>query len=54
MVTTIRNEVHALRDDHTEQHDPAKLLDEHTAGNRIGHQPMRTPLSLPNRSMSLR
>jgi hypothetical protein len=43
VITTIRDEVRALRDDRAEQTDPAKLL----AGTPLqtDHQPARTPLS---------
>src|SRR5215218_7913837 len=46
MVTTIRDEVQALRDDRAEQHDPAKLLAGTPLEPEAGHQPTRTPLSL--------
>jgi hypothetical protein len=46
MVTTIRDEVHALRDDRAEQHDPAKLLAGTPLEPEAGDQPSRTPLSL--------
>ncbi len=46
MVTTIRDEVRALRDDRAEQHDPAQLLAGTPLEPDAGHQPMRTPLSL--------
>ena len=46
MVTTIRDEVRALRDDRAEQHDPAKLLAGTPLEPEAGHQPTRTPLSL--------
>ena len=54
MVTTIRDEVRALRDDRAEQHDPAKLL----AGTPL--EPERPPtgphpaVAAPSRSMSSR
>jgi hypothetical protein len=46
MVTTIRDEVRALREDRAEQHDPAKLLAGTPLEPEAGHQPTRTPLSL--------
>lgn len=46
MVTTIRDEVQALRDDRAEQHDPARLLAGTPLEIDTGHQPVRTPLSL--------
>lgn len=46
MVTTIRDEVQALRDDRAEQHDPARLLAGTPLQIDTGHQPVRTPLSL--------
>lgn len=46
MVTTIRDEVLALRDDRAEQHDPARLLAGTPLATEPGHQPTRTPLSL--------
>ena len=46
MVTTIRDEVRALRDDRAEQSDPAKLLEGTPLATQPGHQPTRTPLSL--------
>ena len=45
MVTTIRDEVRALRDD-PEQHDPARLLAGTLLEPDAGQQPTRTPLSL--------
>jgi hypothetical protein len=46
VITTIRDEVRALRDDRTEQSDPAKLLADTPLATQPGHQPVRTPLSL--------
>jgi hypothetical protein len=46
MVTTIRDEVRALREDRAEQTDPAKLLEGTPLAPEAGHQPARTPLSL--------
>ena len=46
MVTTIRDEVRALRDDRAGQHDPAHLLAGTPLQPEPGHQPARTPLSL--------
>ena len=46
VVTTIRDEVRALRDDRAEQTDPAKLLEGTPLATADGHQPARTPLSL--------
>jgi hypothetical protein len=46
MITTIRDEVRALRDDRAEQHDPALLLAGTPLDSDAGHQPTRTPLSL--------
>jgi hypothetical protein len=46
VVTTIRDEVRALRDDRAEQSDPAKLLADTPLATEAGHQPVRTPLSL--------
>jgi hypothetical protein len=46
MVTTIRDEVRALREDRAEQTDPAKLLEDTPLATEAGHQPARTPLSL--------
>ncbi|MGW0158887.1 hypothetical protein ACWDUN_06145 [Mycobacterium sp. NPDC003323] len=45
MVTTIRDEVQALREDRAEQTDPARLLAGTPLAPPIGHQPARTPLS---------
>jgi hypothetical protein len=45
MVTTIRDEVHALREDRAEQSDPAQLLVGTPLAGAEGHQPVRTPLS---------
>ena len=50
MVTTIRDEVRALRDDRAEQHDPAKLLAGTPLQPEAGHQPTRTPCRWPSRS----
>jgi hypothetical protein len=46
MVTTIRDEVRALREDRAEQTDPTKLLEGTPLATEAGHQPVRTPLSL--------
>ena len=46
MVTTIRDEVRALRDDRAEQTESAKLLAGTPLQAEAGHQPVRTPLSL--------
>lgn len=46
MVTTIRDEVRALREDRAERNDPAKLLAGTPLATPNGHQPARTPLSL--------
>jgi hypothetical protein len=46
MVTTIRDEVHALRDDRAEQHDPSRLLADTPLKIEADHQPTRSPLSL--------
>jgi hypothetical protein len=46
MVTTIRDEVRALRGDRAEQTDPAKLLEDTPLAMEADHQPARTPLSL--------
>jgi hypothetical protein len=46
VVTTIREEVLALRDDRAEQSDPAKLLEGTPLAVAEGHSPPRTPLSL--------
>ncbi len=46
VITTIRDEVRALRDDRAEQSDPAKLLEDTPLAAQPGHQPVRTPLSL--------
>jgi hypothetical protein len=46
MVTTIRDEVHALRDDRAEQHDPARLLAGTPLEIGADRHPARTPLSL--------
>lgn len=45
VVTTIRDEVQALRDDRAEQTDPARLLAGTVLQPAPGHQPARTPLS---------
>lgn len=46
MVTTIRDEVRALREDRAEETDPAKLLADTPLAIGDGRQPERTPLSL--------
>ncbi|MGV0718238.1 hypothetical protein ABQE93_22820 [Mycolicibacterium sp. XJ662] len=46
MVTTIRDEVRALREDRAERNDPAKLLAGTPLATPNGHEPERTPLSL--------
>jgi hypothetical protein len=46
VITTIRDEVRALRDDRAEQSDPAKLLADTPLATQPGHQPVHTPLSL--------
>lgn len=46
MVTTIRDEVRALREDRAVQTDPARLLAGTPLAIRDDHQPARTPLSL--------
>jgi hypothetical protein len=46
MVTTIRDEVRALRDERAEQSDPARLLEGTPLATQAGHQPVRTPLSV--------
>jgi hypothetical protein len=46
MVTTIRDEVRALREDRAEQTDPAKLLEDTPLAMEADHQPARTSLSL--------
>jgi hypothetical protein len=46
MVTTIRDEVRALREDRAEQSDPAKLLVDTPLATQPGRHPVRTPLSL--------
>ena len=46
VVTTIRDEVRALREDRAGQDDPAKLLESTPLATESGHQSMRTPLSL--------
>ena len=46
VVTTIRDEVRALREDRAEQTGPAKLLTGTPLETEAGHQPVRTPLSL--------
>lgn len=45
VVTTIRDEVRALREDRAEQTDPAKLLAGTPLATEPGQQPARTPLS---------
>jgi hypothetical protein len=46
MVTTIRDEVRALREDRAEQHDPARLLAGTPLEIDADRHPTRTPLSL--------
>jgi hypothetical protein len=46
MVSTIRDEVLALREDRAEEKDPAQLLANTPLATDAGHQPARTPLSL--------
>lgn len=46
MVTTIRDEVNALRDDRAGQTDPAKLLEGTPLATVHGHAPAHSPLSL--------
>jgi hypothetical protein len=46
MVTTIRDEVRALRDDRAEPTDPVKLLADTPLAASTVHEPTRTPLSL--------
>ncbi|MGV0790973.1 hypothetical protein [Mycolicibacterium sp. XJ1819] len=46
MVTTIRDEVLALREDRAEQTDPAKLLEDTPLAGADGPPPARVPLSL--------
>ena len=46
MVSTIRDEVLALREDRAEEKDPAQLLTKTPLATDDGHQPARTPLSL--------
>jgi hypothetical protein len=46
MVTTIRDEVRALREDRAEQSDPAKLLVDTPLATQPGRHPVRTPLYL--------
>jgi hypothetical protein len=45
VVTTIRDEVRALREDRAEQTDPSELLAGTPLAGRIDHHPVRTPLS---------
>ncbi len=45
VVTTIRDEVRALREDRAEQTDPTELLAGTPLAGRIDHAPARTPLS---------
>ncbi|MDT7731193.1 MAG: hypothetical protein QOK45_1446 [Mycobacterium sp.] len=45
MVTTIRDEVRALREDRAEKSDPAQLLVGTPLAGAEGHQPVRSPLS---------
>jgi hypothetical protein len=47
VVTTIRDEVRALRDDRAEQNDPEELLVGTPLGGHLDHTPARTPLSRP-------
>jgi hypothetical protein len=47
MVTTIRDEVRALREDRSSPSDPVKLLADTPLASMVDHQPVRTPLSLP-------
>src|SRR4051794_14690428 len=49
MVTTIRDEVRALREALAEQHDPARLLADTPLRIEPGHQPVRSSLSLAER-----
>ena len=46
VITTIRDEVRALREDRAEQTDAAGLLAGTPLETEAGHQPVRTPLSL--------
>jgi hypothetical protein len=46
MITTIRDEVRALREDRAEQDDPATLLADTPLASSPDHRPARTPLSL--------
>jgi hypothetical protein len=46
MVTTIRDEVRALREGRAEQSDPAELLADTPLAAKTNHTPVRTPLSL--------
>lgn len=46
MVTTIRDEVRALREDRAEQNDPAQLLADTPLAVNSDYRPSRTPLSL--------
>jgi hypothetical protein len=46
MVSTIRDEVLALREDRAEEKDPAQMLANTPLAMDDGHQPARTPLSL--------
>jgi hypothetical protein len=46
MVATIRDEVHALREDRSTQTDPAALLAGTPLACQPGHRPARSPLSL--------
>jgi hypothetical protein len=45
VVTTIRDEVRALREDRAERTDPRELLEGTPLAGRIDHDPPRTPLS---------
>jgi hypothetical protein len=47
VVTTIRDEVRALREDRAEQSDPRELLVGTPLADRIDHDPVRTLLSRP-------
>jgi hypothetical protein len=46
MVTTIRDEVRALREDRSSRHDPASLLADTPLATTSDREPVRTPLSL--------
>jgi len=45
VVTTIRDEVHALREDRAEQRDPKELLAGTPLADAVDHTPEKTPLS---------